>query len=246
MHLIQLADHLGIDVEETAAWLDRAVKAKTLPAVFRCDDVLGSRWLSIFFNVLFRSRTRAHAIFRFRLLQYFVYKNICLETRLWKVFAANGHPYHLGILRQARALIATPSLGALNMRLWMLMWGASVLRRLIARVSWRLERHVGSLISPFADIAEGFFDGSLNVQIAPGSVIGRNVMMGPRVTLAAQAGSPIIEDDVNLWTGSLIVGPVTVGRGATVGGNSVVVRNVLPGDTVLGIPARTVFRKRSP
>ena len=244
MHLPELAEHLGISVDEAAAWLDRAVKAKTLAAAFRYDGLLGDRWPPMLINALWRSRTRAHAVFRFRLLQYLAYRNTFVETALWKVLAADGRPYPRGFVRQVRALTATPSKDGLNPRLWLLMGSASLLRLLIDRVSWKLERNFGSLISPYADIAAGFFDGSLNVQIASGSAIGRNVTMGPRVTLAAQAGSPTIEDDVNVWTGALIAGAVTVGRGATVGGNSVVVRNVRPGETVMGVPAGTIFQKR--
>ena len=41
-----------------------------------------------------------------------------------------------------------------------------------------------------------------------------------------------------IGTGARVLGPVTVGSGARIGANSVVVRDVPPGATMVGIPAR--------
>jgi serine O-acetyltransferase len=43
---------------------------------------------------------------------------------------------------------------------------------------------------------------------------------------------------VNIGTGAKIIGNVTVGAGATIGANAVVVDDVAPGATVSGVPAR--------
>ena len=51
---------------------------------------------------------------------------------------------------------------------------------------------------------------------------------------------PIIEDGVDIGPGACILGDVTVGAGSVIGANSVVVRSVPPGSTVLGVPARPV------
>ena len=58
-----------------------------------------------------------------------------------------------------------------------------------------------------------------------------------------QAGRPTIGDDVIVGAGAKILGPVEVGSRARVGANAVVVDNVPPGSTVVGIPARPVPRK---
>jgi serine O-acetyltransferase len=49
---------------------------------------------------------------------------------------------------------------------------------------------------------------------------------------------PIIGDGVDVGAGACILGSVVVGDGAVVGANSVVVRDVAPGTTVFGVPAR--------
>ena len=51
---------------------------------------------------------------------------------------------------------------------------------------------------------------------------------------------PVIEDRVDIGAGACILGDVTVGHDSVVGANSVVVRDVAPNTTVLGIPARRV------
>jgi serine O-acetyltransferase len=51
---------------------------------------------------------------------------------------------------------------------------------------------------------------------------------------------PIIGDRVDIGAGACVLGPVTVGHDAVIGANSVVVRDVPPHTTVVGVPARPV------
>jgi serine O-acetyltransferase len=51
---------------------------------------------------------------------------------------------------------------------------------------------------------------------------------------------PIIEDRVELGAGVSVLGPVRVGHDAFVGANSLVLKNVGPNATVLGVPARVL------
>ena len=51
---------------------------------------------------------------------------------------------------------------------------------------------------------------------------------------------PTLDDGVVIGSGAQILGPVVVGAGAKVGANSVVTKDVAPGATVVGIPARPV------
>jgi serine O-acetyltransferase len=84
------------------------------------------------------------------------------------------------------------------------------------------------------------------------NVIGGDARVGDRVRFmgnvtvgtAKDNGYPVIEDDVVLGAGARILGPIVVGRGAVIGANAVVLRDVPPGAVVTGVPgvARTVTR----
>jgi serine O-acetyltransferase len=75
---------------------------------------------------------------------------------------------------------------------------------------------------------------------------GSNVLIEHQVTIGAERRqSPVIGSDVFLGAGAKVVGPVTIGDGARVGANAVVVRDVPPHATVVGIPARVVRRRRA-
>jgi serine O-acetyltransferase len=74
-----------------------------------------------------------------------------------------------------------------------------------------------------------------------GIVIERGVQIGNRVTIMQQAtlgrteeGAPVIEDNVRIGPGARVLGPVRVGRGATVGANAVVTQDVPSHCTVTG------------
>ncbi len=77
-----------------------------------------------------------------------------------------------------------------------------------------------------------------------GVVIGGDAKIGARVKFmgsntvgtAKENGYPVIEDDVTIGAGARILGPVRVGRGAVIGANAVVVRDVPEGAVVTGIP----------
>jgi serine O-acetyltransferase len=73
---------------------------------------------------------------------------------------------------------------------------------------------------------------------------GRNLRIEHQVTIGAEKGqSPRLGDDVFIGCGAKIVGPVTIGDGARVGANAVVVHDVSPQTTVVGIPAKAVERR---
>lgn len=86
-------------------------------------------------------------------------------------------------------------------------------------------------------VADGF------VEIAAGTVL------SPFVTIGLRAGDvrgPIIEQNVNIGTGAKLIGPVRVGAHATIGANAVVIEDVPPGATVVGVPARATERTTLP
>jgi serine O-acetyltransferase len=67
------------------------------------------------------------------------------------------------------------------------------------------------------------------------------VVISPFVTIGLRAGDvtgPTVQRDVSIGTGAKLIGPVTVGAGARIGANAVVVDDVPAGATVVGAPAR--------
>ncbi len=73
------------------------------------------------------------------------------------------------------------------------------------------------------------------VEVHSGAVI------APWVTLGLRGGDvvgPTIEQGVSIGTGAKVIGRVRVGAGAQVGANAVVLTDVEPGATVVGVPAR--------
>ncbi len=75
-----------------------------------------------------------------------------------------------------------------------------------------------------------------------GRVIGgAGVYLEHQVTIGAERrASPRLGDDVFVGAGAKIVGAVAIGDGARIGANAVVVKDVPPHTTVVGIPARVV------
>ena len=106
-------------------------------------------------------------------------------------------------------------------------------------------RRTGVDIHPGAKIGERFFiDHATGVVIGETTVIGRNVKLYQGVTLGAKSfpanarearnikRHPTIEDDVIIYANATILGDITIGKGATIGGNSWVTSNVAPGSVV--------------
>lgn len=120
------------------------------------------------------------------------------------------------------------------------------------------EENLITLISPYAYV-------SSRACIGPGSIIQRGVNIMPQVrtgkgckfnlhatvhheavigdfcTLAPQAlvlGRVVLEDQVYVGAGAIIKQRCRIGKGATIGAGAVVVKDVPPGATVVGIPAK--------
>lgn len=101
----------------------------------------------------------------------------------------------------------------------------------------------GIEIHPGARIGRRFFiDHGMGVVIGETAEIGDDVTLYHGVTLGGTSWNkgkrhPSLANGVVVGAGAKILGPITVGEGAKVGSNAVVVRDVPPGATAVGIPA---------
>lgn len=80
------------------------------------------------------------------------------------------------------------------------------------------------------------------------TTIGEGVVIAPFTSIglvSGKFGGPTIGRGVKVGTGARILGPVTVGARAEVGANAVVVHDVPPDTTVVGIPAKVVRDRRA-
>jgi serine O-acetyltransferase len=88
--------------------------------------------------------------------------------------------------------------------------------------------HSGSMLLDAGSIGD-------DVQIRHGTTFGPVRAADPR-----PASLPVIEAGADIGSGACILGGITVGKGATVGANSVVLEAVAPGARVIGVPARAI------
>ena len=104
----------------------------------------------------------------------------------------------------------------------------------------------GVEIHPGAKLGRRFFiDHGMGIVIGETAEIGDDCTLYHGVTLGGVSWNkgkrhPTLGDGVTVGAGAKILGPFTVGAGAKIGSNSVVVKEVPPGATVVGIPARIV------
>jgi serine O-acetyltransferase len=154
---------------------------------------------------------------------------------------------------------------AARSRLEVLLCYPGVHAMLVYRLSHWLWRRDWKLLARFLSHTAKVFTG---VEIHPGATIGRRVFIdhatgvvigetaevGDDVTLyqgvtlggtSLKVGKrhPTLHDGVIVGSGAQILGPHVIGAGARVGANAVVLTDVAPGTTVVGIPAKAVLRQ---
>lgn len=129
--------------------------------------------------------------------------------------------------------------------------GVPLIPRIITEMA---HGETGIDIHPGAEIGEYFtIDHGTGVVIGETCIIGRNVKLYQGVTLGAKSfpldaegkpikgipRHPILEDDVIVYSNATILGRITIGRGATVGGNIWVTEDVKPGERIVQGKKRT-------
>ena len=115
-------------------------------------------------------------------------------------------------------------------------------------ISQRSARKTGIEIHPGATIGEGFFiDHGTGVVIGETTEIGDNVTLYQGVTLGGtgkECGKrhPTICDNVMISAGAKVLGSFTIGENSKIGAGSVVLEEVPPNSTVVGVPGHVVKR----
>ncbi|WP_229734384.1 serine O-acetyltransferase [Terasakiella brassicae] len=123
------------------------------------------------------------------------------------------------------------------------------------RLLGRFLSHVGKILSgieihPGATIGRRFFiDHGTGVVIGETAEVGDDVMLYQGVTLGGTSleegkRHPTLEDGVIVGSGAQVLGPHVIGAGARIGANAVVLEDVPPGVTMVGIPAKMVMGRK--
>ena len=129
-----------------------------------------------------------------------------------------------------------------------------VLPRMVSEMA---HSETGIDIHPAASIGEGLLiDHGTGVVIGATAIIGRNVKIYQGVTLGARsfvrdAGNnpvkglprhPIVGDNVVIYSNTTVLGRITIGEGAVIGGNLWVTESVAPGERLVQAPADNIVR----
>ena len=117
---------------------------------------------------------------------------------------------------------------------------ARALARALSRWLTGIEIHPGATIG-----RRVFIDHGMGIVVGETAVIGDDCTLYHGVTLGGTSWNkgkrhPTLARGVVIGAGAKVLGPVLVGDGAKIGSNAVVVRDVPPGATAVGIPARIV------
>ncbi|SBO44014.1 Serine acetyltransferase [Cyanobium sp. NIES-981] len=145
-------------------------------------------------------------------------------------------------------LLCYPGLHALVLhrishRLWC--GGLPLLPRLLSQVGRLL---TGIEIHPGAKIGHGvFIDHGMGVVIGETTVVGDNCLLYQGVTLGGTGKAhgkrhPTLAENVVVGAGAKVLGAILVGANTRIGAGSVVLRDVGPDSTVVGIPGRVVHQ----
>ena len=115
-------------------------------------------------------------------------------------------------------------------------------------VSQRAARKTGIEIHPGATIGKGLFiDHGSGVIIGETAELGDNITLYQGVTLGGTGKEqgkrhPTLEDNVMVSAGAKVLGSFTIGENSKIGAGSVVIEEVPPNCTVVGVPGRIVKR----
>jgi serine acetyltransferase len=222
LHIKSLCRHFGKSREEMTALLEGILKCRTFLSCFLFDQDI--TWPT---NPLKRLTLSAAVIVNHLLKDDFNKVKIMARFRLYQYFYFV--PLEMGEAEERSALR--------KIRDWLA-------ERIAMHYRAKLMKTVVWDVSPLTQIEKGFWTGGFhNIGSTALSRIGKGVTLSSGVDLTPSLSSgnaPEIGDGASLWTGAVVFG-VKVGRKAVIGANSLVIKDVPDGATVMGVPAKVVF-----
>ena len=146
-------------------------------------------------------------------------------------------------------LVASPGLHALllhRVNHWLWTHGLFLSARFgshLTRFLTGIEIHPGARIGP-----RFFIDHGMGVVIGETTEIGADCSIYHGVTLGGTTWNkgkrhPTLQRGVVIGAGAKVLGPITLGAGARIGSNAVVVKDVPPGSTVVGVPGHVIAKR---
>lgn len=87
---------------------------------------------------------------------------------------------------------------------------------------------------------------ALGVVINPYAVIGKNCVIRQNCTIGGRKGImtlPVLEDNVSLGAGAMVLGPVRIGANSEIGAGAVVIDDIPANSVAVGVPARCIKQK---
>ncbi|WP_296640832.1 serine O-acetyltransferase [Roseinatronobacter sp.] len=171
------------------------------------------------------------------------------ELTFWRLVAEDLHTHRGDFLAQGFWCLFWHRFG--NWRMSVRFKPARVVLTAIYRTMFRAGQWIGGMELPYTvqvgrRVRLEHFGGMILVARA----IGNDVVLRQNTTLGIPRDDdinarPILEDHVDIGAGAVVLGDITVGRGALIGANAVVVKDVPPGAVMVGVPAKCI-RMRDP
>ena len=85
------------------------------------------------------------------------------------------------------------------------------------------------------------------IVIHPDVIVGPNCLIFQQVTIGTtRGGIPVIGGHVDIGAGARVLGPIKVGDNCVIGANSVLLEDLPPGSTAVGVPAKRIIRSNMP